>query len=122
MSILPRRGAVQALRPHDPLTCGLDPDTDCDQCRAARLVELPPPNPRDTALAQWERLRGDHWRLLRECPAEPGSPPAELVGQLVWALLSPDTQALLRTALLDLLADSITDIAVAAVQEVISDE
>lgn len=40
MSTLPpadhRRNSIRTPRPHDPLTCGLDPDLDCDQCGALR--------------------------------------------------------------------------------------
>lgn len=77
----------------------------------------PPPNAHDAARERWHELRKRYSRLLGAGPRpwEPPPPltPAEL-GQLVVTLQRPECRPLLREVLLDLLADDMIDLAIAA--------
>jgi hypothetical protein len=92
-------------------------------------THCPPPPPAaraknayDEAGERWDALLRDHWRLLRGDGAGTSRMPPPLGGEqlrrAVATLLSPQARPLLRELLLDLLGDDITDIALAAAQEV----
>jgi hypothetical protein len=106
---------------HYPLVCGIDPATDCPDCRAAgaeRIRALTGPG--DRARETWEDLQGRYWSLLRTGPrAQRPDPlrPDELV-RLVGAALDPRHRPLLREILLDLLGDELVGIIVEVAREV----
>jgi hypothetical protein len=94
-------------------------------CRPDFLSPSPPPaepSPTDTARERWDSLIEQHCRLLRGGSTGPGQTPESLRGEelrrLCWTLFCPVHRPLFREVLPDLLADPITDIALAVAQEV----
>lgn len=78
---------------HDPLVCGLDPSTDCDRCRAAARAE----SDREEANRREREERAVIETLAANTGVEVG---------------------LLRRALLNLLADDLTDIVLTVQREI----
>lgn len=98
--VRPRRNAGRpssdAEVSHDPLICGIDAEGDCPACRAA------------AARAEAELLERDATARRRDARRE--------LAQRFRAMLGADLP-LLKDFLLDLLAEEIADIALAAVEE-----
>ena len=94
MSIPAPRSLVHS---HDPLTCGLSPELDCPDCQRAR---------------ERAELRQDRQDRRRQRRRET-RPDAIRLRQLI-----RDHPRLIMPAILDMLTDDITDIALAVTREV----
>jgi hypothetical protein len=98
--------------PHDSLVCGIEPDTSCPACRAARWPESPD-SPSDVARRRFEKIALLHG-LDRAAWREPT---AEDLTRFVLLLSHPKTRELARELHLDLIGDDIADIALVVREE-----
>jgi len=88
---------------HDPLACGIYPETSCPRCRAALEPTVPPLPPRvqawqgllETFPALQQLARGYHVGEQRPGPEMPGDAFAALIG----SLCRPELREILVTAL-----------------------
>lgn len=102
MSIISKSQLAHKGPAHDPLVCGISPETSCPGCRA--ILFAPQPGPKNPAwLQQWTRLRDFETieRGSRKLPPGrlPEALPPEEITSLAFTLCRPENRDPILAAL-----------------------